>query len=131
MWKDKAKSLFPEFLADVEEAETPYQFWFFLTEAFHKAYLEPRHESLISRVYEFAEWCEKSPKGKIAEDDLATCVSVSFIEHIPDSLQARKDMPRWFSKDDFFRLEKVFGYHLSREELDNLKSLFLSKGTSA
>src|SRR5215470_6692676 len=107
MWKEQAKHMFPELLSEVEQAETPYLLWFGLRRAFNNAYSSRRNESLIARIYEFAHWCEEQPRGATAEADLATCVSVSFFEHIAESPAARDDMPRWFSKEEFSKMESV------------------------
>src|SRR5262245_44276630 len=116
MWKEKARDLFPELSSDADEAETPYLLWFALRDAFFGAYRSPRNESLIRRIYEFADWCVKQPGGQTAEDDLATCVSVSFYEHIPEMPEARSDMTRWFTNEEFQRMQEIFRYHLDEKE---------------
>jgi hypothetical protein len=98
--------------------------WFELRQAFNKAYSGRRNESLIARIYEFAHWCEEQPRGATAETDLATCVSVSFFEHIIELSEARDDMPRWFSLEEFNKMESVFRYHLSDKDFDQLKKSF-------
>src|SRR3989442_12502414 len=100
-WRDKAEQMFPELAATVREAETPYNLWSDLCDVFNLAYGPPRDDSLVERIYRYADWCIDQPQGKTAEDDLTTCVAVSFYEHIPEHPVARADMPRWFWLEDF------------------------------
>ncbi len=124
-WREKAEQMFPELAQGVREAETPYLLWSELFDAFECAYGPPRNESLIKRVYAYADWCIDLPQGETAEDDLSTCVAVSFYEHIPQHPDTRADMPRWFSLRDFLGMEKLFRYHLSDGEFEALKQHFV------
>ena len=121
--------MFPEMADRVNEAETPYILWFFLCDAFESAYDQPRNESLIERIYSYSDWCMDQPEGATAADDLATCVAVSFYEHIPTHPKARADMPRWFKLTDFLGMEKLFKYHLTHEEFEALKQYFIEHRT--
>ena len=123
-WREKAEQMFPELAAAVREAETPYTLWSELCDAFDSAYGPPRDESLVERIYRYADWCIDQPQGETADDDLTTCVAVSFYEHIPEHPEARADMPRWFSLEDFLGMEKLFRYHLSDAEFDALMKYF-------
>src|SRR5215469_566310 len=85
-WRETAEAKFPELRDAVHEAENAYMLWFELRLAFERAYeSEPRNESMIRRVYEFANWCDKQPRGETAEDDLLTVVAVCFYEHLPST----------------------------------------------
>jgi hypothetical protein len=124
-WREEVCDRFPELRQrfDDHECDTPYLVWFQLRDAFTRAYDQsPRNDALIRRIYDYAFWCaETAPRGETAEDDLLTCVSVSFLEHIPQHPLARADMPRWFSYEDFMGSEKIFRYHLNEQEFADLK----------
>ncbi len=117
--------MFPELADEVREAETPYMLWSSLCKAFDCAYGTPRDEPLIERIFRYSDWCFDQPQGKTARDDLTTCVAVSFYEHIPQHPEARADMPRWFTLQDFLGMEKLFRYHLSDAEFDALRQYFV------
>lgn len=110
-WKQKANDMFPELDSRIEEADTPYLLWFELLELFERAYDQsPRDESLINRIYQYSDWCLQQPQGQTAEDDLLTCVAVSFYSHIPTSPAALADMPRWFALEDVMQMKDTFSY---------------------
>ena|ERR1035438_9320946 len=123
-WREKATQMFPELASVIRDAENPYSLWSDLLDTFNCAYGPPRDESLIKRVYEYADWCNDQPQGKTAEDDLTTCVAVSFYEHIPQHPDARADMPRWFTLEDLLGMGKLFRYHISDAEFEALKQYF-------
>ena len=83
-WRQVAREMFPELVDRIREAENPYLLWIDLRMAFEDAYRVPQNRSLIERIYKFANWCERQPRGDVAADDLLTCVSVCFYEHIPE-----------------------------------------------
>jgi hypothetical protein len=114
-WKTEALKRFPELQENCEEADNPYLLWFELRDAFEQAYVAPRNESMIRRIYEYYEWCAKAPRGKTAEDDLLTCVSVCFLEHIPETPEALKDMPRWFNREDVLKMKEIFSYMVGED----------------
>src|SRR5690348_8630316 len=99
-WGREALNRFPELIDRFDAVQSPYELWFELRNAFEEAYKPPRNEDLISRIYDYANWCGSQPEGKAAEDDLGTCVCTCFYEHIPECTAALEDMPRWFSKSD-------------------------------
>ena len=128
-WREKAGEMFPELASRIEAAlqdlDSPYTLWFELREAFEEAYDKTRpDESLIKRIYRYSDWCCEQPRRPTAEDDLLTCVTVSFYEHIPLHPKARDDMPRWWQPED---LEvgpgepSAFAYHLEAEQFTELK----------
>lgn len=124
-WKIEAEKQFPELCDEVNNSDTPYILWFKLRDLFFNAY-ERGDEVLIKRIYEYADWCIQQPEGATAADDLATCVSVCFFEHIPESKLARDDMPRWFTLSDFRAMEATFKSHLSPKDFEDLRLRFQS-----
>lgn len=125
-WRAKALELLPELAADIlhEEIDTPMQLWIELSLVFDRAYEAPRNESLIERIYQFAFWGlehgEHHPTD--AGRDLPTCVCVCFYEHIPTNEAARRDMPRWFTREEVVLMRELFTYHYS--DWDGLLALF-------
>ena len=132
-WREKAREMFPELTSRFEDEDSPYVVWFELWQAFEAAYEKaPPDESLIRRIYRYSDWCCDQPRGRTAEDDLFTCVAVSFYEHIPLNPKTRQDMPRWFRAEDLERgpagEPNVFGYHLTGEQLEELKRFLDEEG---
>jgi hypothetical protein len=126
-WRETAYELLPELGEKITDPEidTPYLLWFELCRAFDKAYdTSPRNDSLISRIYQYADWCVTAPRGETATDDLLTCTCVCFYEHIPRHPAARDDMPRWIPYQDFVRSEQIFRYNLTEDEFLALKQHF-------
>ncbi len=124
-WLQKAHEMFPELISRFEQVDTPYLLWFELYDEFIHSYsASPRNESLIMRVYQFADWCLEQPQGRKADDDLTTCVAVCFYEHLPDHFGIRSDMPRWFTVDDILLMKQIFCYHMSESEFEDLKRYF-------
>jgi len=116
-WLEEAKQRFPEFstLFRENKCDTPYLLWFELRDQFHKAYEPPENANLIQRIYDYADWCCDQPQGETAKDDLATCVAVSFFEHIPESERALEDMPNWFTLKDVTEMKAIFSYMIGSE----------------
>lgn len=119
-WRTKAFEILPEMRREISESEDPMQLWIEINMHFEDAYVEPRNESLIRRVYEYEAWCLTQDGGETAGDHLPTCVSICFWEHIPTNTAARKDMPRWFSLDDVLAYQHFFGYCLSAGNFEEL-----------
>jgi hypothetical protein len=125
-WKTEAFSRFPELREQFEfaECDTPYSLWSELCDAFDAAYEPPRDESMIKRVYDYADWCCQQPRGQTAEDDLLTCVAVSFYEHIPESPAALADMPRWFTLDDVRTMKETFSYMVGEDGFQKILDVY-------
>lgn len=121
-WKTVALGLFPEHFVHLAEADSRFMLWIELWRLFAKAYDEPKNVSMIMRVYQFADWCERQPRGSTAEDDLLTCVAVCFYEEIPQVIAAWEDMPNWLTRSEYEDLETVFRYHFSDREFDALRN---------
>lgn len=127
-WKTEAFSRFPELREQFAKCDTPYLLWFELRDAFHAAYdASPRDESMIKRVYQYADWCCRQPRGKTADDDLATCVTASFYEHIPESPAALADMPRWFTLEDVWKMKDVFSYMVGNDGFQNILDAYAQR----
>jgi hypothetical protein len=118
--------MLPELQAEIVGAESPMSLWIDIICSFDEAYEEPRNESLIRRVYEYADWCLYQKGGEIAAEHLPTCVATCFWEHIPTNRAARDDMPRWVSFGDVIVNEHFFGRLITEEEFERLKRLYQS-----
>jgi hypothetical protein len=60
--------MLPELADNIDEAETPYLLWFDIRGAFEDAYqATPRNESLIQRIYAYADWCARGPREASAK----------------------------------------------------------------
>lgn len=114
-WGREAFNRFPELIDRFDNVDSPYLLWIELRFAFEEAYKEPRNEDLISRIYAYADWCGSQPEGKTADDDLGTCVTVCFYEHIPESPRALADMPRWFKLSEVHHMKEAFSYMVGEE----------------
>jgi hypothetical protein len=113
-WRLEALRRFPAFAEDIQANETPYALWSDLWLAFDSAY-NSGDTKLIAAVYAFALWCAQQPRGASAAEDLPTCVSVCFIEHIPTNQKALDDMPRWLTRADVERLKDALSYHVGED----------------
>jgi hypothetical protein len=123
-WGEEAFKRFPDLIDRFDVVDSPYQLWFELRDAFQQAYRDPRDEDLISRIYAYATWCCSQPRAKTAEDDLATCVCTCFYEHIPESPEALKDMPRWFSRSDVLTMKDIFSYMAGEDGFQRILAAF-------
>ena len=109
----KADDLFPDQEKWARSADTPYLFLIELRLLFEKAYVHPRDESFIKRVYDYADWCDHQPRGKTAEDDLLSAAAVCFYEHLPENQAVRADMPRWFTRQEILNMKSLLRYRIS------------------
>ena len=124
LWKTEATKRFPDLVEWFADADTPYLLWFELFDAFQQAYKNPRNQDLIRRIYAFAAWCESQPPGSTAADDLRTCVTVCFTEHIPTIPEALDDMPRWFTREEVERMKEVFIYQVGESGYTEIVARF-------
>ena len=109
LWRTEALKRFNELASIVREAENPYALWIDLWCHFTEAY-DSGSTDLVGRIYQYARWCCDQPRGKTSADDLLTCVSVCFFEHIPTHPKALKDMPTWWTRDDVKTMRQIFSY---------------------
>jgi hypothetical protein len=115
-WRAEAQKLLPELRKAIDSSHEIMALWIEVRLAFERAYeRRPRDESLIERVYSFADWCASAPRGADAGQDPLTAVITAFYEDIPTHLAAREDMPRWFTYDEVVDGKAVFSYHLGEE----------------
>jgi hypothetical protein len=116
LWRSKGLELLPDLGEQIGGAEEPMEAWLEISSAFQQAYLEPRNEDLIRRIYEFAFWClEHGERDQAAGKDLPTCVVVGFFEDIPTHKAPREDMPRWFAREEVLVMRETFTYHCPGE----------------
>ena len=125
-WYTKAIETFPEERKDIENiVGTPMGLWITLCFAFEAAYASvPPNESIIRRIYHFARWCLNQEQDNDARWDLPTCVICGFYEDIPRIPAARRDMPRWFTREEVVLMHQTFKYHLTDAEFEELLTLF-------
>jgi hypothetical protein len=107
-WRAAAIERLPEFREIIAKAETIMQLWIELKNEFRNAYLEPRNDDLIGRIYSFAEWSWQAPRLEDAVHDPSTGATVAFLEHIPSIPAARDDMPRWLTFDEVVANKQLF-----------------------
>ena len=124
LWRRIAIEKLPELQCKIANGGSAYNVWLELHDEFNRAYsVEPRNESLISRIYEYAVWCSRQPHNA----DLRTAVTVCFYETLPLDIVVRGDLSRWLSPDEFAALRPVFGYHLSESEIKRLAEDFIAE----
>ena len=123
LWRTEAAERFPDLKASLAEADSPYQFWTDLWFEFEDAHDAGKRDR-IAAIYDYARWCFGQPRGKTAQDDLATCVSVCFMEHIPENENALKDMPNWWTTDDVNRMRDLLSYHVGQPGYEKLLEQF-------
>lgn len=58
------------------------RYWIELGFAFDEAYRKGDIR-LFKRILDYADWCFHAPRGRKAEDDLASCIHVCLFEHMP------------------------------------------------
>ncbi len=75
---------------------------------------------LVARFLQFAEWCISEQSGRLP-NNTSTAAALAFYEHLPQDRSYWQYFPRWFSRQQFESLLPVFSYHLTEEELSELK----------
>jgi hypothetical protein len=121
LWRAEALKRLPELRKAIDSSDTIMALWIELYIAFERAYeRNPRDESLISRIYSFADWCEKAPRGTDAGRDPSTAVVIGFYEDIPNHSAARDDMPRWFTYAEVAQDKRLFSYKIGEEKYREL-----------
>lgn len=119
-WRAAAIERLPEFRQIITDADNLMALWIELEMAFERAYQGSRDESLIARIYSFADWCGNAPRGHDAGDDASTALVVGFYEHIPSIPAARDDMPRWFRRSEVVENKQIFAYLIGEEAYGRL-----------
>jgi len=82
---------------------------------------EPRDETLISAIYDYAHWCLRESKNA----DVFTAVVYAFFEHLPQHKAIRADLPNRLSRRDFLYIGDYWSYHLSETEFEKFEEEFL------
>lgn len=120
-WRAQALKHLPELRDIITAEDSVMALWIELQSAFEKAYrVDPPNESLIARIYAFADWCIQAPRGPDVGHDPLTAVTTVFYEDIPTLKPARDDMPRWFLYSEVAENRRVFSYMIGDEEFDAL-----------
>jgi hypothetical protein len=120
-WRAEALNRLPELREKIDSAQEIMAFWIDAFLAFRRAYeRQPPDESLILRIYSFADWCEAAPRVDDAGRDPSTAVVVAFYEDIPTVPAAWEDMPRWFTYAQITENKPVFAHHLDEEAYQKL-----------
>jgi hypothetical protein len=110
-WRADALARMPELRDKIDGADNIMALWGDLWFAFEDAYkAESPNESLIARVYAYADWCIQAPRNRDASHDPLSAVAVCFYENIPAFRHARDDMPRWFTYAEVEGSKSVFAY---------------------
>jgi hypothetical protein len=116
-WQAEALARLPELRKKIDTADCVMAFWNDLWHVFEDAYkAEPPNESLIARVYSFADWCVAAPRGPDASRDPLSAAGVCFNEELPAVKPARDDMPRWFTYDEVAQSKQVFQYMIGEPQ---------------
>lgn len=124
-WRRTAISILPQLRKNVENAENPMALWIELRFEFEQHVNNQRWED-CSRILRFASWCISSDSGCLP-NDTSTAASVAFYEHLAENRDWWKYFKSWFTREQFEMLEPVFLYHLSSDDMDNLKKAYYSR----
>jgi hypothetical protein len=109
-WRRLALTEFPEFRSDIERAETAHGVFFALLPALHDAYRDvPLDESMIRRVYAFADWSSAPDR----HPDVRGAAMASFYEHLPEFGPAWRDLPGRVSPERLMQIRKHLRSYLS------------------
>jgi hypothetical protein len=119
-WRAPAIERLPELRNAIAKAENVMSLWIELYIEFKRAYQEPRNESMIARIYSYADWCAQASRIDDAGRDPLTAVTVAFYEDIPQLQAARDDMPRWFRFNEVLRSKQVFAYSIGETAFNDL-----------
>lgn len=121
-WRAEALARLPELRKEIDTADNVMTLWDEIWRgAFEPAYREdPPDESLIARVYSFADWCVRAPRRPDAAHDPLSAVTVCFWEEVPAFAPARDDMPRWFTFEEVAEGKSVFAYMIGEEKYREL-----------
>jgi len=128
-WQSKAVKSFPELESQITRNQGGLLgLWPDLYAALTAAYREtPINENLIRRIYEFAGWCFRQPEGEGPEGDLSNATAVGLIESLPLDQRVSDDLHRWMSVETFEGCEKLFRYHLTKDEFCKWHAAFVRK----
>ena len=118
MWREKARQLFPELHADLEqESYSIYSLFFDLVPMALQAH-DAADSQLLQRIYGFAEWCFSQK-----EEDLWNSAGVAFYEDLFDEDQRWEAVIPWLSKEIVKGCWTLWEFRLSPERFERLRSL--------
>jgi hypothetical protein len=117
-WRAEALARLPELRKQIDAADSVMWLWDEVyRDAFVPAYeSDPPDESLIARVYSYADWCLNARRHPDAAHDPPTAVMVCFYEWLPHFPPARDDMPRWFTYEEVAESRSVFAYMIGQQK---------------
>ena len=126
-WRRQGLALLPEFRSIVESAESPMAMWIELHLQFDKA-MDIGDLSCVDRLLRFAAWCVSELSGALP-NDTSTAAAVAFYEHLPQRREYWQYFAKWFPGSKFDDLLPVFSYHLSKEDVVDLRRVYaLARG---
>ncbi len=97
--------------------------WTDLRFIFVEAHREPKDESTLRGVYEFARWCVVDADNA----NIATSAVCHFYEHLPEKSLVRRELPKHMTRTEFLGMLEAFKYHLSPEEHEAFVREFLEQ----
>lgn len=118
-WRKEAFERLPEFRKLLQEEKSPYSFLTMLVGELRQAHVRNDLDR-IRRIYSYAKMCIDAPRGKDASDDLLTIAAVSFFEHLPQHVEIRRNMGRWFARRDIEGMKDVLLYHGTEEQFNEI-----------
>jgi hypothetical protein len=119
-WRAAATERLPELIDEINAAPNIMSLWIELHLHFKVAYREPQNESLIARIYSYADWCMNTRHNSDPGRDPSNAVGVAFFEHIPDDPAARAEMPVWFTPDQIRLLRSLLVYRFGDAAYEQL-----------
>ncbi|MCL2310263.1 MAG: hypothetical protein FWC42_08345 [Proteobacteria bacterium] len=122
-WRREALNHLPEFRQIIDISESPMALWIDLNFEFERA-VACNDVNLQSRILKFATWCVSDASGRLP-NNTSTAAAVAFYEHLPGRRENWQHFRRWLSYQEFQSLLSLFAYHLSADELAELKQSYV------
>ena len=121
-WRREALERLPEYRSVIEKATGPMALWIELWCHFERA-VEKNDNSLVERTLRFAAWCSSEQAGPLP-NETSTAAHLAFYEHLPTRRDFWPHMSKWFFPHEFAALLPTFAYHVSEDELADLKKAY-------
>lgn len=115
-WRREASERLPELQKLIASTlvDNPMMLWIELNQEFgRKCEQEDPPISLLKRIWEYCEWCLVH-----GSDDVRTAAALGFCEHLIDSPQRVRQLPRIMTRGDLLDLRNLVEYHNSPEKVD-------------